>query len=600
MEKVVTDPAQPIHRESVTSRTPPTVFGASRGPFRLLAVALPSEMVSAASLITIGLVFASLSFNESQQYFFRMKSWWLPPAFSAVGLVISLLIVLVGGRRPGPLWPRVWAILLVLLNATLVLAALAAGVLPPAATGMLPAVPLWLADPFPLHSLTISVTAGTGVLLARLVPVHPMHLSVQAAAPVASAVFMVLAYWPSAIYIASEIAAEKRILEAMASRLNEATRDLTTAAHFDYTAPAEEGETQRVDEALAGLALPTELPLPDSRRWRAAGVLERGGEMKPGQLETSVRAFIDAIHDVSLPDALPPLRGGRFRLNPTDATYFQDPDQRFERPVDLALRYYRPAAAWLPLLARLEQGPVAAQAVERRRDIAAGLAPLARQGDSAWRSWQIQLLDDLDPPGRLAEVLALPMGVGTPAALDAQSWTRLPWRRANALRGPAGPCDATGPRVTRRESIIAPDDRLSEEELEERQLGLATFYIGTIIDAFAVIRCFAYHPPFGDGRDPDNLVVTEMRLNYSVSGRVLPSPNVCRSMPCGRGAIIPQSDMPSSVELLIDIPPGADANFQNEVGAALAPAVKGGTLGAQDTHTQPDGRTAVRFLWKVQ
>jgi len=590
-----------IHRETVTAHIPPTVFGAARGPLRLGALALPSETISGASFLTVVVLFSALSSDETLRYFFRMKVWWWPAAFSAAGLAVSLWILLVGMRRPGPAFPRVWALVMVVSSAVLMLAGLAAGLLPPVPSRGLPAVLPWLADPFPLHALSLSVAAGSVVLLTRLLPVHPLYRSVQAAAPIALALVLVPVWWGASYLIASEIRIETETLKSMAASLDEAADGLSAAAHFDYTAVSEEEDEQRrVEEALAGLGLPSELALPDARRWSAAGVLERSGAMTRGQLESSVRGLIDAIAEAATPDSLPAVRGGRFRLR-SDGRYLDSPDPAFERAVGLVVRYQRSAARWLPLLARIQTGPVVEHAIARRRDIEARLAPMRQRGDTAWRAWQTELVDELVVPGRLGDLLKLPFGNrGVRAPSEVRQWANLQWRPARLLRPPDAPCEVIGPRVSRREPIIAPDDRLTPEELEERQMGLASFYVGTRIDASAFLRCFSYHPPFGSGADPDDFVVTELRLSYSVQGRELSAETPCRSLPCGRGAEMPAATMPAVVQLIVDVPPGGGAGYADEVNRLLESTLSNGTVGAREPHPQPDGRSAVSFLLKAQ
>ena len=165
------DIVEPVHREAVTTRTPPMVFGAVRGLARLGTLALPSETISFASLATGAVLFGLLSFSETERFFFRMSSWWLPLALSTGAFAVSAFIAWRGSLRPGPVGPRWWALALTMANAVLALAA--------AAAGLLLTVPRWLADPYPLHALSLSAALATVVLIPRLIPTHPLRSRVQ-------------------------------------------------------------------------------------------------------------------------------------------------------------------------------------------------------------------------------------------------------------------------------------------------------------------------------------------------------------------------------------------------------------------------------------
>lgn len=582
----------PVHREVVAAHTPPTVFGAVRGLGRLGAFALPSEMISIASLATAVVVFATVTVRESQRFFFRMPAWWVPLLFSLPAVLLCLLIAWRGSKRPGPTSPRWWVMGLIVVNAMLVLAELAAG--------LLPRVPGWLSDPFPLHALAVSGAVGSVVLLPRLIRAHPLHYRVQLLAPLSLGGAVAIAWILSSIYIDHEIDAEKHTLETMAAGLDEAKAGLLQAVHFDYTATdidSGDEDMRRTEATLAGMVMPALLPLPDSRRWQAAGVLERSGNLPPGRLERAVRDLIDAVTATTAPDALPVLRVGRFQWNGDSAAYVPTPEADFERAADLILRYHATARTWLPTLDRLQPGVVAGQARSAQQEISDRIARLRRHATTAWVAMHMTKGKlGVDPPGGLTEVLGAPLSEVARPIGDMAFWMALPWRRTPSLRGDDGSCQQVRPRVTNRQLIPAPDDLLTEEQRFEQQEGFATYYIGQRFDALGMVRCFAYHPPFGAATDPDDLIVIELRLTYAVH-RELRAAAPCLGLPCGSGPVLPASTTPSTVVVLIDIPSGiAEQGYSDAVSGALQAALldKGLTV-KRTSEAQPDGRRALRF-----
>lgn len=588
------DIVEPVHREGVTTRTPPMVFGAVRGLARLGTLALPSETISFASLATGAVLFGLLSFSETERFFFRMSSWWLPLALSAGAFAVSTFIAWRGSLRPGPVGPRWWALALTMANAVLALAA--------AAAGLLLTVPRWLADPYPLHALSLSAALATVVLIPRLIPTHPLRSRVQLVAPVSLAVVVSAAWITSANFINKQVTQERGTILTMADALTEAADALGQAALADYVASlaGDEVEQRRIDILLDGMSFPGELPLPDPRRWQAAGVLERTGELPKGTLDRAVRELIDTIAAAATTSALPVARGGRFRWNHAAAGYVEKADPAFEKPADIVLRYYSAVNGWFPTLDELErfQDAHSAEWLSRAREgIAERVTALRRRATTTWMAMRLEsgATGAAEPPN-LAKALEAPLVEGYRPLIDAGSWATLTWRRAVALRGEGVPCEVFSPRVSNRQPIPAPDDQLTELQRLEQLEGTATYYIGQRFDVSSLVRCFTYHPPMAGATDPDDLLVVEMRLQYTAHREFIAT-TPCRSPQCGSGTVMPQATSPSLAALIVDIPPRAGADYADQIASSVTSALTDKTLRVtRETETQPDGRKALRFV----
>jgi hypothetical protein len=588
----VTDEIE-LHKEAVTPLTPPTVFGATRGVYRFLTFGLPSEMISLFSLMAGAALFAILSLRETERFFFRMPTWWSPLSLSIPALLFSLLIAWVGSRRPGPLLPRVWVAFLAAVNASFIVVELA--------SGMMKTPPLWLVDPFPLQPLALSAAVSTFVLLARvLFRTHPLNHSVQLIAPVSMFFFLLVAGGVSWRYVTQQVDAERHTLETLASRLDMASTAMRAAAHFDYSTDGEEDEEQqlRVESALNRLIVPDRLSLPDSRRWAAASVLERGGQLPPGRLTQSVHDLIDAIAEVMTPDMLPEVRGARFGWDNRNEKYVESPNRRFERSADIVLRYYTSAAAWLPILERVQQGPVNDYASARQRDVDNRIRELRKYATTAWIA--MRLTGDSNavrPPGTLADVLNTALAEAAQPIGNVPVWQGLGWRRSRDLARATGPtCEVTRPLEKDVHLIPVPDDQLTDEERLAHEHG-TSYYMGRQFTARSMMRCFAYHAPYNGATDPDDLIVVEFRVIYE-QHRQLSSSTHCQGLPCGSGIVLPDSTVPQSVTLIVDVPGNiSDKRYGDEISATLE-SVLAGKVGKVERNyeAQPGGRQALRFL----
>jgi len=134
---------------------------------RLAALGLPAAMLSWASLLALLIVLAALQYSPvlRAHYALPLRPTW------AVALVAGLLawaVVLAGRRRPGRLWPRLWALTLAALGTLVSTAALLA--------------PAWLPGP-QLDALVTATLAGALALAPRLARLHPDSAWTQRLAP---------------------------------------------------------------------------------------------------------------------------------------------------------------------------------------------------------------------------------------------------------------------------------------------------------------------------------------------------------------------------------------------------------------------------------
>jgi hypothetical protein len=584
-----------VHREEVTAGVPPLAL--KRSWFhRVVAFALPSETVSFASALAGAVMFWQLSAGEGPRYFFRMPQPWGPLAFSLSSLVLCLVIAFIGSRRPGPLWPRLWVAALAATNAAV------AGLV--VYTAFARSLPSWLATPYPLHALSLSAAVSAAVLMPRFLRLHPLQYSVQLIAPVSLALFVTLAWNGAVIYMNQKIAAERQTILTLAAWFDDAALQLREAASEDFTSSDGAGsgvnDDEEIEKALAGLEPPRTFPEIDTQRWEAVGVLERTGHLKSGELIRAIRVFALALVDTVSTDRVPAVRLPRFRMRQSSSSpeYVDAANLVFERAAGIGLRYYDAVGRWLPALSKIEVGPPASDVAARRKEINDHIAVLLREPHSWW--WGLLLDASRDKSNTSASMSALlrqPFLDTLRPAADGPSGLGPTWRRT-ALRVPS-PCERVDRmQIENRTKIPAPDETLTEEQLQQQRDGLATYYIGERYDVQATARCFAYHPPIRTATDADDLIVFEVRLRYRVANRESRGKTPCAESQCWPSlGGVPPGTKPASVTVLVDLPEGAPARYQDEVASALHSVfdTHGITL-TQAMEQQPDGRQALKFV----
>jgi len=134
---------------------------------RLATLGLPAAMLSWASLLAALIVLAAVQHSPELRahYALSVGPTW---AVALVAGVLAGAVVLAGRRRPGRLWPRLWALTLAALATLVSAAALFA--------------PAWLPAP-QLHALVTATLAGALALAPRLARLHPDSAWTQRIAP---------------------------------------------------------------------------------------------------------------------------------------------------------------------------------------------------------------------------------------------------------------------------------------------------------------------------------------------------------------------------------------------------------------------------------
>lgn len=160
------------HRETIHKLPEPLQ---SEGFFSMGTWALPAALLSAASMGVFIIVLVFLQRNAQLRALFRLELGDLctEPATCAITVtaltaLLAWAIVMTCRRRPGPVWPRIWALFLALLT-TAVAIGLYSGV-QPALMSL-------------LHAVAVACLAATLTLTPRLLPLHPDSPWVQRIAP---------------------------------------------------------------------------------------------------------------------------------------------------------------------------------------------------------------------------------------------------------------------------------------------------------------------------------------------------------------------------------------------------------------------------------
>jgi hypothetical protein len=426
---------------------------------------------------------------------------------------------------------------------------------------------------------------------------------VQNAAPLSLAVTLSVAVPSATWFVDQQMAQERDTLMRMSRTLDGIAQRLKTSARVQF-ARADQDE---IDEAIAALAMPAVLDLPDETRWEAAGILARQGLMPPGELERSVRDFIDAVRDLMLTSTMPELRTGRFRVPPRDGAPQLHEAAVFDGPAATALRYYPAAARWLPRLEALADGQVGQHYRDRLGEVNDRLKMMRDRVPTAWWAHltELRAASDNAPPGGLADLLRLPLEKTLKPMAEMKEWLGLRWTARNRdLLQKNGLCQVRTPQLYDLRRIPAPAERLTEEQQERQVTDPQTYFIGETYNVSAFAQCFAYHAPFGgENGDPDELIVVDLRLEYvALNQRVETDGPPCLAVPsrCWRSPFMP-TIAPTSVNVLVDIPPSLsdNAEYPTRILAAFQDAIQGaGATVTQDVVDQGAARRAVRLQVK--
>jgi hypothetical protein len=237
------------HRETQMSLPGPldeVSFGNKVGTMALPAVALS---IASAFVFVVTLLYLRLS-GELSSLFVLPLGWGR--AIAVLSAVLAWLVVVWCGRRPGLLGPRVWALLLAVLNSVLAL--------------LLFALPTetWV------NALTVAGFAATLTLLPRLYKLRPDSAMIPRIAPLAF--FAVLLPVLVTVYrLGGAIAASKQVrVDQTIARLGEWTSEVEAIAKRDWSGATWDDSAKVVDQ-LEEIRPAAQL---DLSLWREASILE--------------------------------------------------------------------------------------------------------------------------------------------------------------------------------------------------------------------------------------------------------------------------------------------------------------------------------------
>jgi hypothetical protein len=570
----------------VANNSAPELFGSARGIKWLGSLALPAETITVASAAAGVFFFLWLSLSEATRFFFRLS--FSPVWFAAFATLLALLIAWRGSRRPGPVVPRVWVLLLLLLNFAVLVVSIGVRYFPLK-------FPLWLQEPWPLDPLAVSGAVATLVLSPRLYPMHPLKALVQTIAPLSLGIVLAITVPLAVAFINTQIEIERRILVEMADKINAAAKRLLTAALFRYSDPAIVSSyprsLSRIDAVLAGLLdSPQSVALPDGRRWEAARILENERLLFVGELETAVRNLVDAQHALLMSEEVPEVRTGRYVV--VDGRYVLN-DQYFARQrmrprfapgAEIGTTYYSNVAKWLAHTQVLRNGQAGSYYVERvEKTLEARCEEFSGR---VGRKWWAQLLNtrsnpEAPPQLELGDAFETPLYNGIAPMAQFNHWNSMTWGgflNTNLTRD--GPCRVVSAKSENPRPIAAPPESLTEEQ---RADGLS-YSRGIMFDASAVAQCFAYHAPVDSSRTP---VVAELRFTWSVKDREYRFATPC-SEPCPPVNPRVPGDAPiTGMDVLVDVPDSNPSGFPAQVTSAFSESAERQSGGALPEHLQP-------------
>lgn len=568
------DLKQIVHEQSVRSDFPPQLFGVSWGIARLGSYALPSETITCGSFAAAIFLFGALSVTEATRFFFRLT--FTPVWFSCPAFAIALFIAWRGSMRPGPRLPRVWALLLTVVNAALLLSGVYA--LNGKAT-----LPEYLRNPYPLHAMALSAAVGTVMLLPRLYPMHPLKALVQTIAPLALTAVLIVTIPACVQFLKTQMESERQTLTSMADNLSAAALRLRAAARFPYSDPellrAFALNRERVEAALAGIKDPPEkLSLPDPTRWEAARILEEDGFMPPGQLEKAARDLIDAVHAVIVSNLVPELRTGRYLPDGSALDqYILNDDwakRRRERPPmfgpagEIGVGYYSNAGKWLAHINALSSGKTKGYYQARMAAVDGRREELSKRASTYWWADLLTLRHGSQPrpPLNLSEVFETPLGTDAKAMAEVSYWAGLTWAGAFRL-AKAGICRQQRWGIENLRDIPAPDDSLSEAQRASGRI----YRLGVRYDAYATIQCYGYHAPINESPTP---LVIELRLDYVAKDLESRGDGPCEAA-CWRNPQLPGNTTVTRLDLYVDAPvsPNDEPGYASGVWQAFSRSI---------------------------
>lgn len=238
---------------------------ASTGVWNVGALALPGTMLSFCSAAVFAMVFGFLQLGGARQELFVAE----PPVGAAIGAVaaaIAWVIVVRCRRRPGRLWPRIWALTLASANSVIAI----------------------LAMLFPSRSwsLTLAVAglSASAALTPRLGKLRPDSPWVQRVAPLSLAIVLIML--PSSCAVRQVIA--KKTEDRVDERIRQVrlwTSQVREVTGYQWTR-LEEGpdEAAKQIDTLKGLKFDSQA-VDDAELWRSAAILGKDTELAAAMQE---------------------------------------------------------------------------------------------------------------------------------------------------------------------------------------------------------------------------------------------------------------------------------------------------------------------------
>jgi hypothetical protein len=139
-----------------------------------------------------------------------------------------------------------------------------------------------------------------------------------------------------------------------------------------------------------------------------------------------------------------------------------------------------------------------------------------------------------------------------------------------------------------------------QQRIQQGETG-QVYYMGETYNVSATVQCFAFAPPFDQGStDPDEVVVSEMRLDYLALDQRVTIERTPGRLPCITkcwGTYVMPAMPPTSVRLLVDVPPSR-SNSQTYPAEVLAAYKQSGTSIPPALTARPvelNGRPAVQI-----
>ena len=215
------------HRERQSAIPDPLAAGSLAQ--RLGTLGLPAAMLSWASLLALLSVLAAVQHSAQLRAAYR---FFLPlPWLAALGAAaLAGAVVAAGSRRPGPLWPRLWALALAALASAIAIAALVRPAGLPTAQ---------------LHALITATLAGALALAPRLARIHPDSDWTQRVAPASLLLVLALIVPPALTGVPGPVAGPDRqarpngtdgpTLDAAIAALDDTEAALRAATDFNWS-----------------------------------------------------------------------------------------------------------------------------------------------------------------------------------------------------------------------------------------------------------------------------------------------------------------------------------------------------------------------------